>query len=139
MLLEYCAKLSEEELNSHNSSFGRGSVSNLLTHIRNTYLFWIGEICIGKQMIYAEYGSITNIQGLHIHFEKVDTLLEFFLNDEDVEFNNVKQYQISGQLGYAPILRITTHVFTHEFHHNGQVLSLTRHLGHIPVDTDIMR
>ncbi len=32
-----------------------------------------------------------------------------------------------------------THVITHEFHHKGQVLSLSRHLGYIPVDTDIIR
>lgn len=76
-------------------------------------------------MIYDEYGSIKNIQGLRVHFEKVDTLLEFFLNDEDVDFNNVKQYQIGGQFGSAHILRITKYVFTHEFHHKGQVLSLT--------------
>lgn len=101
--MEYCAKLSEDELNTQNSSFGRESVSNLSTHIGNTHIFCIGEICMCKKMIYAEYASITNIEGLHLLFEKVDALLEFFQNDEDVDFNNVKQYQISGQSCSAPI------------------------------------
>ncbi|MCB0535444.1 MAG: hypothetical protein KDD14_24780 [Saprospiraceae bacterium] len=39
----------------------------------------------------------------------------------------------------APPLRLFTHIVTHEFHHKGQILSLSRHLGYTPVDTDIMR
>ncbi|MCB0624495.1 MAG: hypothetical protein KDC43_11415, partial [Saprospiraceae bacterium] len=41
--------------------------------------------------------------------------------------------------GEAEAFRLFTHVVTHEFHHKGQILSLTRHLGFVPVDTDVMR
>ena len=139
VLLDYCAKLSDEEFSTQNSSFGRGSVSNLLTHTGNTYLFWIGEICMGKNMVYLDYEYIKNMQDIYHHFSTVDALLASFLNDETIYFNAIKQYTIGGVPGSAPILRIITHAFTHEFHHKGQVLSLTRHLGHIPIDTDIMR
>ncbi|MFI5159066.1 MAG: DinB family protein [Sphingobacteriales bacterium] len=32
-----------------------------------------------------------------------------------------------------------THVTTHEFHHKGQVVSMSRQLGYTPVDTDVIR
>ncbi|WP_244950894.1 DinB family protein [Pedobacter suwonensis] len=36
-------------------------------------------------------------------------------------------------------LQLFTHVITHEFHHKGQIMSLSRHLGYTPVDADIIR
>lgn len=38
----------------------------------------------------------------------------------------------------AKPFKIFSHVITHEFHHKGQILSIGRHLGYIPVDTDIL-
>ena len=35
--------------------------------------------------------------------------------------------------------KLFTHVITHEFHHQGQILPMSRQLGYIPVDTDVMR
>jgi uncharacterized damage-inducible protein DinB len=35
--------------------------------------------------------------------------------------------------------KLFTHTITHEFHHKGQILTLSRQLGYTPVDTDIMR
>ena len=36
-------------------------------------------------------------------------------------------------------LQLFTHTITHEFHHKGQVLSMSRLLGYVPVDTDVIR
>jgi uncharacterized damage-inducible protein DinB len=36
-------------------------------------------------------------------------------------------------------LQLFTHVITHEFHHKGQILTMSRTLGYIPVDTDVIR
>lgn len=138
-LLNFCTNLSVEELLTENSSFGRGSVVNLLTHIGNTYLFWIGEICLAKSMKYVEYGSIGNIEEVYKHFSQVDGLMNDFFAAEEIDFLSEKEFQINGRNGKASILKIVSHVFTHEFHHKGQILSLSRHLGYIPVDTDIMR
>lgn len=139
VLLEYCSQLSEEEFTTHNSSFGRGSVSNLLTHIGNTYLYWIGAICMEKEMTYEDYKTISTTEGIYNHFSIVDGLMESFLQDKHIDLLTIKAYQINGAKGSATIIKIITHVFTHEFHHKGQILSLTRHLGYIPIDTDIMR
>ncbi len=36
-------------------------------------------------------------------------------------------------------MHLYTHVITHEFHHKGQILTMSRLLGYIPVDTDVIR
>ncbi|HEX8506591.1 MAG TPA: DinB family protein [Hymenobacter sp.] len=36
-------------------------------------------------------------------------------------------------------LQLFPHVITHEFHHKGQILSMSRLLGHVPVDTGAIR
>nr|WP_261382294.1 DinB family protein [Mucilaginibacter achroorhodeus] len=36
-------------------------------------------------------------------------------------------------------LELFTHVITHEFHHKGQLVNMSRQLGYIPVDTDVIR
>ena len=46
---------------------------------------------------------------------------------------------IGGKMLPASPLKLFTHVITHEFHHKGQILSLSRHLGYVPVDTDVIR
>ena len=43
VLLEYCQQISQADLLKENSSFGRGSIRNLLVHIGNTYQFWVGK------------------------------------------------------------------------------------------------
>ncbi len=46
---------------------------------------------------------------------------------------------INDKIIIANPLKLFTHVITHEFHHKGQILSLSRHLGYVRVDTDIIR
>ncbi|TDH29325.1 hypothetical protein EXU57_00555 [Segetibacter sp. 3557_3] len=44
-----------------------------------------------------------------------------------------------GTVSQATPLQVYTHVITPEFHHKGQVLTLSRQQGYIPADTDIIR
>jgi uncharacterized damage-inducible protein DinB len=48
-------------------------------------------------------------------------------------------YELNNGSHDTSAFQIFTHVITHEFHHKGQILSLSRHLGYTPVDTDIIR
>src|SRR5690606_14962430 len=106
VLLEYCGQLSTQELNTQNSSFGRGSVSNLLVHIGNTYLFWIGEVCMKKEMAYLDYGTIISIQEIHHHFSKADMLMTSFLKDDHRDMLSTSDYSINGVKGTAPNFKI---------------------------------
>ena len=139
VLLEYCKTLSNKDFLIENSTFGRGSVRNLLVHIGNTYEFWIGKQCLKKNIKFTEYNSVKNATEAEGFFSSVDTLLEEFVNVYTEEHMIDIEININDKLITASPLKLFTHVITHEFHHKGQVLSLSRHLGYVPVDTDIMR
>ena len=139
VLLEYCKTLSEQHFLIENSNFGRGSIRNLLVHIGNTYEFWIGRESLKKNIKFAEYHSVKNVTEAEIFFQHVDLLVEEFINFY-AEKNTVDiQTEVHGKVIIASSLKLFTHVITHEFHHKGQILSLSRHLGYIPVDTDVIR
>jgi uncharacterized damage-inducible protein DinB len=139
VLFDYCQTISEEHFIREHSSFGRGgSIRNLLVHIANTYEFWIGKEFLKKEIVFTEYISIGNIAGVVQLFNAIDTILEEFFvvmkQKEDLPIDTGSNDENS-----SIAFQYFTHVITHEFHHKGQVLSLSRQLGYIPVDTDIMR
>jgi len=140
VLFDYCRGISPEHLLAVNPSFGRGgSIRNLLVHIANTYEFWLGRMALKKEFEFTAYESITSIGDTARLFEGTDSLvfefLEWLEKDEPAEV----RYSISGTVGSAPPFKIFSHVITHEYHHKGQILSMGRHLGYLPIDTDIMR
>ena len=139
VLLEYCKNLSGENFLIENSDFGRGSVRNLLVHIGNTYEFWIGRESLKKNMKFTEYDSVKDVIEVEAFFYNIDSLLAEFINVyAETDMVDIET-SIRGKVIVATPLKLFTHVITHEFHHKGQILSLSRHLGYVPVDTDVMR
>ena len=136
VLFAYCNTISEEHFSIELDFFGRGgSIRNLLVHIANTYEFWIGKEYLQKEIVFTDYKSMSNIFDIIRLFEQIDRLMqEFFITMETKAEDSVI---ISGKNVSA--LKLFSHVITHEFHHKGQVLSISRHLGYVPTDTDIMR
>ncbi|HJY12801.1 MAG TPA: DinB family protein [Flavobacterium sp.] len=139
ILFDYCKTISAEDFINQNTSFGRGgSMRNLLVHIVNTYEYWIANIALKKNVKYAEYENYSTIQEVIILFDSIDKLMVDFIFALD-NFDNEIEYEIQNIKSSVKPFKLFTHVTTHEFHHKGQILSLSRHLGYIPVDTDIMR
>jgi uncharacterized damage-inducible protein DinB len=139
VFLTYCKTITPNDFVDQNTSFGRGgSMRNLLVHIANTYQYWIDNISLGKNVIYFEYESQKDIEDVIRLFDIVDNfMLEFFLIMENS--NKKIEFEINGKSLSATSFELFSHVITHEFHHKGQILSISRHLGYLPVDTDIMR
>ncbi len=140
VLLDYCKTISAADLINENSSFGRGgSIRNLLVHIVNVYEFWIGNNTLQKNITFTTYESKATITAIIALFEGVNVLMAEFLDMFKQEEQKQITYELNKQTQSASMLKIFTHVITHEFHHKGQILSLSRHLGYIPVDTDMIR
>lgn len=140
VLFDYCYTIKENDLLHESPDFGRGgSIRNLLVHNANTYAFWIEKWCLQKEVEFTIYESIENINQVVQLFEHTNqsmlNFIEKFANQNhvliDIEINDLKKS--------VHFFQIFTHVITHEFHHKGQILSMSRRLGYIPVDTDIMR
>jgi uncharacterized damage-inducible protein DinB len=139
VLFEYCLTISGNDFIQENSTFGRGSIRNLLVHIANTYESWIGIRGLQKTISFTQYDSIKTIEEVISLFDKVDPLMMEFLNNVS-EYNREKiDVEFRGENQSVDPLKLCIHVMTHEFHHKGQIMSLSRHLGYTPVDTDIMR
>lgn len=136
ILFDYCKTIKNEDFLNQNSSFGRGgSMRNLLVHIANTYEFWIAAISLKKNIVFCPYEDYQNIEDIIKLFVSIDEFMNAFfeLSDNEIE------YERNSQKVKTEPFKIFTHVITHEYHHKGQILSLSRHLGYVPVDTDIMR
>lgn len=138
VLFDYCRTVSEKDFVDQNTSFGRGgSMRNLLVHIANTYQFWIANSGLQKNITYPKYEDCNTITDVIRLFESVDGFMAEFIEtlDDEAEI----PFEINGEKSSSSRLKLFTHVITHEYHHKGQVLSISRHLGYVPVDTDIMR
>ena len=140
VLLAYCKTISQADFIEQNSSFGRGgSIKNLLVHIVNTYLFWVGNTTLKNTLEFIGYEANLNLSRIVPLFEEVDKVMHMFI--ELLEKSELDQisYELNGVRSTADPFKVFSHLITHEFHHKGQILSMSRHLGYIPVDTDIMR
>lgn len=138
-LFDYCETINPEDFVNQNSSFGRGgSMRNLLVHIANTYEYWVSEVALQMKTSYSTYENFKTIEDVKKLFDAVDLFMnELILKMKDPEGSVA--YEINGTKHAASLLKIFSHVITHEYHHKGQILSLSRHLGYVPVDTDILR
>lgn len=140
VLLTYCKTISNSDYLKENGSFGRGgSIRNLLVHIANTYEFWIGKCALQKNVFFTTYGSKQNIDDTIALFGSIDILMFEFIELLNRPEKRKIDYEINGVKTSAEPFLLFSHVITHEFHHKGQILSLSRHWGYTPVDTDIMR
>ncbi len=139
-LFDYCKRISNENFLNQNSSFGRGgSIRNLLVHIANTYEYWIVKHALDNDIAFTEYTSINDIDAVVEMFGLIDTeIIDFSHRYESSKLVPI-DLKLNGVTKTTTPLELFTHVITHEFHHKGQILSLSRHLGYVPIDTDIIR
>ncbi len=139
VLLSYCTTITEKDFLRENSLFGKGSIRNLLVHVGNTYEYWIGKHGLNKDISFKESGSVTDVHLAMAYFLEIDLLMQEFFYSYSEKMDTELHLNLDSKAISMTPLKLFTHVITHEFHHKGQILSLSRHLGYIPVDTDIIR
>lgn len=140
VLFDYCRTISAVDLVNENSSFGRGgSIRNLLVHIANTYEFWVVRHALKKEVAFTEYSAMSTVGEIEGLFQAVDDEMADFLTRYESSAFDSMDLEVNGKTRSVTAFQLFTHVITHEFHHKGQILSLSRHLGYVPVDTDIIR
>lgn len=138
-LLTYIGTISQQDFLADNSSFGRGSIRNLLVHICQTYCAWIGERALCIKQDFLPFERYQNLSDCQSYFAQVDEYIGLFT--EKFKGNEQQQIELerNGESLIINPLKLFTHVITHEFHHKGQIMSLSRHLGYTAVDADIIR
>jgi len=141
VLFDYCEKLSKEEFTQELPQFGHGSIRNLLTHMADVYVHWLQNFALSKLTPYTNPADIRQMSDVHRIFSQADRCVDDFIAHFGADVN--KEFTAAIPQGNKTLtttpLTLFTHVLTHEYHHKGQILSMSRQLGYTPVDTDVIR
>ena len=140
-LFGYCRTMNNVDLLTKIETFNNNSILMLLTHIANSYLHWVKYFDLQIPPQYFSEEAAGNMKDIEFMFEQVDVAIAAFLSRHkaDCEGTFTKTHPRRNQLITTTPLLLFTHVITHEFHHKGQILTMSRLLGYIPVDTDVIR
>ena len=139
-LLQYCASISAPHFVQPIQHFGHSSIRNVLVHVANASIYWLGEFALHKSVVYGKPDSVQTMEEVANLFQQVDLFMAEFLTafPEHSQPMNGWVKWFKKDLNTTP-LQLYTHVVTHFFHHKGQILTMSRHLGYTPVDTDVIR
>jgi uncharacterized damage-inducible protein DinB len=139
LLFSYCNTFSPQDFVRQHPSFGNGgSVRSILVHVANTYESWIAQRGLNRDIRFTECDKILHMDGVSALFNQVDDYVYAFIKSFEIT-EPMTEFVKEGVKRQAAGFQLFSHVITHEFHHKGQILSLSRHWGYIPVDTDIIR
>lgn len=141
VLFSYIDTLTIAHFTEDLPAFGDSSIRSLLVHTANTYQFWLGSFAQSKELPIIKSLMIVNMGEVRRIFREVNELTENFLD----HFQDKGLNPITGEIPWRKTtlettpLALFTHVVTHECHHKGQVVSMSRQLGYTPPDTDLLR
>ncbi|GAB2969147.1 DinB family protein [Hymenobacter coalescens] len=137
-LLTYCATLAPADLLAPVAAFHNRSIGDLLMHVAGTYDFWLGQVALGRPAAPLPDARTATWRAL---FSATDALVAEFGRHAAGHWLTPAAFAVPGRATplHSTPLQLFTHVITHEFHHKGQVLSMSRLLGYTPVDTDVIR
>ena len=119
--------------------FGGTSIRNLHVHVADCYGFWLGRQALKLAHLITPPEDAT-VPATRSLFQQVDHLVEDFIGSYSGRWDESVPVSVPphGDSMTTTPLWLLTHTMTHEFHHKGQIVSMTRHLGHIPPDTDLV-
>lgn len=140
-LFGYCESLTPAHLNQDLESFGGRSIGYILVHVAGTYFSWLGAFTGLGEADPLRGRSFNNVKEVRRLYNEVNELAAMFLDRYQSDFEEPVTDQLPDKtpaLVFTP-LQLFTHVITHEYHHKGQILSMSRQLGYIPIDTDLIR
>jgi uncharacterized damage-inducible protein DinB len=140
-LFSYCGSMKESDLFEKIGTFNNNCIVDLLVHNANTYISWLKNFGMDGALPFYETEDMKDMDDIKLLFEKVDLIVGDFLQKykDDYEQLLTKEIKRKGITVTLTPLQLFTHVITHEFHHKGQMLTMSRLLGYTPVDTDVIR
>ncbi len=141
VLFEYCKSLRADHFTHNLETFGGKSIRYLLVHVVNTYYYWLGHFAGFDNRALFRADDFSTVSDVISIYHETDLLVFAFLEKYKPEFSGIITATVPERdfkLSLTP-LELYTHVITHEYHHKGQILTMSRQLGYIPADTDIIR
>ncbi|KIL41787.1 damage-inducible protein DinB [Gordoniibacillus kamchatkensis] len=126
-------------------NFGSGSIIKTHIHVADCYRYWLGSFAFKLRRADFSFASAHDIEHSDVRkvrdrFEAADEAVQKFLD----EFHSRMLEPVANHVKWqeepwsTTPLWLLTHTETHEFHHKGQIVSMARHLGYNPPDTDLV-
>lgn len=140
-LFIYCESMSPADVFKQVDIFNNSSIADLLVHNVNTYLSWINNFGLDKNISFYKTGDVKTLDEIRVLFKKVDSIVAEFLEKYKGNFEESFTAIVKHRgfpMTLSP-LQLYTQAITHEFHHKGQIVTMSRLLGYTPVDTDAIR
>jgi uncharacterized damage-inducible protein DinB len=139
-LFDYCQAIGAEDLLKPIPTFNNEFMISQLVHTANCYLFWLACTAMQQERPFFISKEIQEINAVQEIYKEVDRVMEEFLTHFSGSLNEPRSLlrPDGTRLTRSPF-ELFTHVTTHEFHHKGQVVNMSRQLGYTPVDTDVIR
>ncbi|SNC74652.1 Uncharacterized damage-inducible protein DinB (forms a four-helix bundle) [Hymenobacter gelipurpurascens] len=141
VLLAYCAILAPADFTAPLPAFNHSSIRDLLVHGAATYQHWLVNVALGQSHPYPEEATFPDVAAVGQLYAQTDEFVAEHLQRFRGQWQTAMPLRVprrSEPVQLTP-LALFTHVITHEFHHKGQILSMSRQLGYTPVDTDVVR
>ena len=140
VVLKYYEGMNPADLTKEIESFNKNSMLNMFLHIANTYIFWLRRFAENEEIEYFKEENIPDISALRKTFDEVNKTVDKFLNKHTNPGTPIEGeiFWLKKNMTYT-VLELLTHVYTHEFHHKGQLMTMSRMLGHTPPDADVIR
>lgn len=139
-LFDYCETM-DGGLFKKVDIFNNNCISDMLVHNANTYISWLDNFGLDGSLTFHSNSDVSSLNEIKMIFEQVDLIVNAFLKKYSDDYLQPETKHIARKgitLTLTP-LQLFTHVTTHEFHHKGQMLTMSRLLGYIPADTDAIR
>ncbi|QJX45682.1 damage-inducible protein DinB [Hymenobacter taeanensis] len=141
VLLAYCATLAPADFMAPLPDFNHSSIRDVLVHGAATYQHWLVNVALGQSGPLPDAATVPDVAAAGQLYAQADELVADFLEHFQGQWQTEYSWRVPHRA--EPVLltplALFTHVITHEFHHKGQVLSMSRQLGYTPIDTDVVR
>jgi uncharacterized damage-inducible protein DinB len=140
-LFTYCKSMDSAHLLTGVAGFNDSTIISLMVHNANTYIHWLAQFDKTEDLPFFKSTTITSLDQIFEIYGEVDRIVADFMERYGADYTKpiTQNLPRTGHVITVTPLQLYTHAITHEFHHKGQILTMSRLLGYIPADTDVIR
>lgn len=138
LVLNHLSTLPPEVQTKELSGFGSSTLKKQVIHIFNCEGFWISALQ-GLDFTDRDPADFPSIADTVLFQQEVSRRTDAYLStltDHQLNADTELRFPDGDRAVRTPAL-VLHHVFTHAFHHKGQIVAMCRQLGHPAPDTDL--
>lgn len=143
-LFSYLDSMPLEDLHKETPFVGSGSIIKTHIHVADCYRYWLGSFAFQQKRADFKFASEDEIKNADVgkvrqRFKWADETVGRFMGKYENRWLDEIANEVKWQTEPWSItpLWLLTHTQTHEFHHKGQIVSMTKYLGYNPPNTDL--